>query len=101
MTHRTHVPSHRGEGAPTAEIIPIYLRIAPGDIAYVKFLFEAYEEIAIVRTIDRRSAVIVVLVMRGFLQPARAVLDEICRQLACVEITRPAEEGDDWLMREV
>ena len=34
-----------------AEIVPIYLRLAPGDIAYLKFLFESYEEVAIVRTI--------------------------------------------------
>jgi hypothetical protein len=87
--------------AATGDVIPVYLRLAPADIAYVKFLFESYEEIGIVRTVDRRTAIIVVLVMRDFWSVARAVIDQLLIQLGCVEIARPADEGDDWLMKEV
>jgi hypothetical protein len=83
------------------DVIPVYLRVAPADIAYIKFLFESYEEIGIVRTVDRRTAIIVVLVMRDFWNDARAVLDELLSRLDCAEIARPADEGDDWLMKEV
>jgi len=31
----------------------IYLEIAPEHIAYVKFIIESYEEIGIIRTVDR------------------------------------------------
>lgn len=89
------------DARPEAEIVPIYLRVAPADIAYLKFLFEAHEEIGIVRTMDRQAAVIVVLVMRDFLEPARAILDEIIARVGCEEIPRPQRDGDDWLMREI
>src|SRR5687767_6370846 len=39
----------------------IYLELSPADIAYVKFIFESYEEVGIIRTIDNRKAVVVLL----------------------------------------
>lgn len=73
----------------------------PVDIALVKFLFESYEEIAIVRTLDRHAATIVVLVVPDFLPVARAVIDALGTQIDCVEVAAPATEADDWLMREI
>jgi hypothetical protein len=81
------------------DLEPIFLRVAPLDIALVKFLFESYEGVAIVRTVDRRAAVIVALVSRDFLAVARAILDDLHTRIAIEEIPRPAETGDDWLMR--
>jgi hypothetical protein len=79
----------------------LYLRLAPGDIALVKFLFESYEEVGIVRTIDRLTAVIVVLVLPDFLPVARAILDDLHAQIALTEIDAPPMPSDDWLMREI
>lgn len=76
----------------------IYLRLAPADIALVKFLFESYEGIAIVRTLDRRAAVIVALVSRDFLSVARAILDDLRACIAIEAIPRPADAGEDWLL---
>ena len=81
------------------DLEPIYLRVAPLDIAQVKFLFESYEGVAIVRTVDRRAAVIVALVSRDFLDVARAILADLRTRIAIEEIAPPDEVGDDWLMR--
>ena len=81
------------------ELHPIYLRVAATDIALVKFLFESYEEVAVVRTIDRHAAVIVVLVCPDYLAVARAILDDLHTRIALQEIARPADDGDDWMMR--
>jgi len=78
---------------------PIFLRLAPVDIALVKFLFESYEGVAIVRTVDRRAAVIVALVSPDFLAVARAILDDLRSRIAIEEIPPPPEVGEDWLMR--
>jgi Domain of unknown function (DUF4911) len=78
---------------------PIFLRLAPADIALVKFLFESYEGVAIVRTVDRRAAVIVALVSRDFLSVARAILADLHTRIAIEEIPPPAEAGEDWLMQ--
>ena len=82
-------------------VIPIYLRVAVGDIALLKFLFESYEEIGLVRTVDRHEAIIVVLAAADFLEPVRAIITELQQKIDCVQIERPADEGDDWLMREI
>ena len=73
----------------------------PVDIALVKFLFESYEEIAIVRTVDRHTAIIVVLVVPDFLPVARGVIEALHAQIDFIEIPAPPIEADDWLMREI
>jgi len=86
---------------PRTGVETIYLRLDPGDIAFVKFLFEAYEEVAIVRTVDRAAAVIVLLVAPDFLRVARAILEDIRRTIRFDETPPPALPVDDWLMREL
>ena len=78
---------------------PIYLRVAPVDIALVKFLFESYEGVAIVRTVDRRAAIIVALVSRDFLAVARSILADLSTRIAIDEIPAPEGAGEDWLLR--
>lgn len=79
----------------------VYLRLAPADIALVKFVFESYEGVGVVRTVDRRAAVIVILVVPDFLPVARAILRDLHTQIACVEIAPPESPADDWLLREI
>lgn len=59
------------------DVVEIYLRVPPGDIAYVKFVFESYEGIAVVRTMDRAAAVIVLLVPADLEHEARAILESL------------------------
>ncbi len=82
-------------------IHPLYLRLDAADIAYVKFLFESYEEVAIVRTVDRDAAIIVILAVEDFLADAVAILAQVKTTIRCEEIARPEGEGDDWLMQEI
>lgn len=77
---------------------PIFLRVAPIDIALVKFIFESYEGVGIVRTLDRRAAVIVALVSRDFLADARGIIADLQGRIACEVIPAPPGAGDDWLL---
>lgn len=93
VTHGdTHAPQF------TAEVVPIFIAVHPEHIAYWKFLFEAYEEMAIVRTLDRQRAVIVVLAMRDFLEPARAVVAEAAARTAAQVVPAPDDWSGDWLL---
>ena len=85
------------------DVTPIYLRVRRTDIAYVKFILESYEDLAIVRTLDRKKATIVVLAMPDFLEHVRAVLRALARELEVYEIPPPPEhEADgDWLMGQI
>ena len=79
----------------------IYLEIAPEHIAYVKFIFESYEEVGIIRTADRKKAIIVLLAMRDFVDTAGKILDSIKKEIPLAEIPRPADLTDDWFMVEL
>jgi hypothetical protein len=79
----------------------IYFVVRPEDIAFVKFIVESYEGVGIIRTVDKKKAVIVVLVVEDFLAVARALFDSLRSEVAIAEIARPAEIDDDWLMMEL
>jgi hypothetical protein len=79
----------------------IYLEIPPEQIAYVKFIFESYEEVGIIRTVDRKKAIIVLLAMTDFLGPAREILESIKTEIELKEILRPADMKGDWFMAEL
>jgi hypothetical protein len=79
----------------------IYFELRPEDIAYVKFIIESYEVIGLIRTIDRKKAVIVVLIVADFLAVGRSLMDALKNEIELSEIPRPADVGDDWLMQEL
>ena len=79
----------------------IYLELPSEQIAYVKFIFESYEDVGIIRTVDRKKAIIVLLAMDDFLDSARAILASLEKEIPLRQISRPASIGDDWLMAEL
>ena len=79
----------------------IYLETAPENIAYIKFIFESYEEVGIIRTVDRKKAVIVLLAMDDFLATARKIVESIAQMRLVQEISRPLDMTDDWFMAEL
>ena len=80
-----------------ADVIPIYLALPPREIAYVKFVFESYEGVALVRTLDRHAATLVVLAVPDFEAEARAVIDAMAAEGVCRETGPPAGFDGDWL----
>lgn len=76
-------------GGPAEGVVEIFLRVPPVDIAYVKFIFESYEGVAIVRTVDRAAAVIVLLVAPDFAGEARRILAGIRDEVAWEELEPP------------
>lgn len=78
-----------------------YLEVAAEHIAYIKFIFESYEEVGIIRTVDRKKAIIVLLAMNDFVAVARAILAALEKEIPLREIVRPADIEDDWFMIEL
>jgi hypothetical protein len=93
--------SSRGDSraAPGAALVPIFIEVAPAEIAILKFLFESYEGVAVVRTLDRHEAVIVALVSADFLSVARGMLASLAGKVAFREIPPPAGANEDWLLQ--
>ena len=85
--------------AEPADLVPIYLRVAPVDIAMIKFVVESYEEVGVVRTIDRRLATIVVMVTGDYLHVARGILDDLHGRITFEEIPPPPGADEDFMLR--
>lgn len=85
------------------DVTEIYLRVQRTDIAYIKFIVESYEDIGIIRTVDRMKATIVVLAMPDFIDQVREVLTALSQELELYEISPPAEheEQSDWLVQKI
>ncbi|HJX11486.1 MAG TPA: DUF4911 domain-containing protein [Candidatus Binatia bacterium] len=83
------------------ELGTVYLETRPEHIAYVKFIFESYEDVGIIRTLDRKKSIIVLLAMNDFIDTARKILDSIKQDIPLAEIPRPSDTTDDWLMAEL
>ncbi len=79
----------------------IYLEIAPEHIAYIKFIFESYEEVGIIRTVDRKKSIIVLLAMPDFIDAAHEIIASLKKDIPLAEIPRPADLSDDWFMVEL
>ena len=82
-------------------LVPIYLEICPSDIAYIKFILESYEEVGIIRTIDRKKAIIVLLAVSDFIEVACAIVKSLQQEVTLIEIPPPLDLSDDWLMTEL
>lgn len=79
------------------EVVPFYLALLPREIAYVKFVFESYEGVAVVRTLDRRAALLVVLAAADFEATARAIIASLVEEGVCKEAGPPEGFDGDWL----
>jgi hypothetical protein len=76
------------------DVVPIFLVVPRAEIGYVKFIFESYEGIAVLRTIDRHQGLLVVLAVPDFLAQARLVVASLAEEIGCREVERPAGLGD-------
>ena len=82
-----------------ADLVEFYVRVRPEDIAYVKFIFESYETVGFLRTVDPREAVLMILIVPDFLDDGLGILDSLAGEIEMERIPRPADLGDDWLVR--
>ena len=80
-----------------ADVVPICLLLPPHEIAYVKFVFESYDGVAVVRTLERHAARLVVLAAPDFEAAARAVVRSLVEEGACAETGPPPGFDGDWL----
>jgi hypothetical protein len=72
----------------------LVIEVPRAEIAYVKFIFESYEGVAVTRTLDRRRALLVLLVAPDFLDTARSILAALADEVGCRVVPRPASLVD-------
>ncbi len=83
------------------DLCEIFLEIRTEDIAYIKFILESYEGVGIVRTVDQKKSIVVLLVASDFKATAQFILGSLRKEVPLTEVPRPPDVGDDWLFREL
>lgn len=71
------------------DVIPIWLSLPRAEIGYIKFLFESYEGVAVVRTWDPQAALLVVLAVPDFLDDVRRVVAALADEIDCRVVDPP------------
>lgn len=74
----------------TNDVVPIWVALPRAEIGHLKFVFESYEGVAIVRTWDRRAALLVVLAAPDFVEDARRILAALEDEIGCRVVDPPA-----------
>ena len=69
----------------------IYLRLRREDIAYLKFIIESYEGMAVVRTRDPSEAVVELMVAPGWEKVVEEVLTGLQKEIPMEFLSNPKE----------
>ncbi len=59
-----------------------YFRVQRKDIAYLKFIIESHEGMAVVRTTDPHEAIVELMIAPGWEEDAEEVLEELRKEIA-------------------
>jgi len=62
-----------------------YFRVHRKDIAYLKFIIESYEGMAVVRTQDPHEAIVELMVAPGWEKDLEKVLEDLRKEI-CIEL---------------
>ena len=85
----TDQAARRNPSSGNTETVEIYLQIPPEEIVFIKLIIEAHEGIGVLRTIDRKRAIIVVMVAADMERDARELLDSLRDEMPWVELSGP------------
>jgi hypothetical protein len=89
---------HEKSNVAVPDLVAVYVRLPPEDIAYLKFVLESYEMVGFLRTIDPQAATLAVFLVPGFAEVGRAILEAVSGEIPLTVIDEPAALGDDWLV---
>ena len=86
--------SRRAIASDVQDVVPVFLVVPRAEIGYVKFIFESYEGLAVLRTIDRHQGLLVVLAVRDGLDQVRRVVTSLAEEIGSREVPWPPEVDD-------
>ena len=85
------------------EFRPVFLRLPPEKIVELKALLESYDELGVLRTLNRKTGVVVILTLSDLAETLDALLGSVTVELGLQRGT-PEEFGladslgEDWMV---
>ena len=74
------------------DTISLIIQIPPQEIAYLSFIIESYEGVAVVRTIDPHEGLVELMVPPHFREELNTILTDLAREFPIQKIS-PAARG--------
>ena len=72
------------------DTVSLLIQIPPEEIAFLSFILESYEGVAIARTIDPRQGLLELMVSPDYQEEIREILKDLSRQFPIKELTPAA-----------
>lgn len=69
-------------------------RINRREISFLKFLLESYEGVAMLRTIDKRIALVEIMIPPGFYQTFRNLLNSVAEEMGIAPVFSSHIKGE-------
>lgn len=66
-----------------------YLRVNPKDMAYVKFIVESYEGLAVLRTVNPREGIMEWMIPPDLVKEVEELIDSLRKEIAIVPVSPP------------
>ena len=63
------------------EMSPIFLRLAPQDIVYLKAILESYDELGVLRTLDQKTGDVVILSLPDLKPALEGLLSSLVNEI--------------------
>ena len=83
------------------EFYPFFLQLLPERIVELKAILEGYDELGVLRTLNRKTGVVVILAISDLRPTLEALIDSLLGQLEMVRIPRPDGVSEDWLVEAI
>jgi hypothetical protein len=75
------------------DTIPILIQIPPSEIAYVSFILESYEGVAVARTVDPHQGLVELMVSPDCQEEIREILKDLAQEFPITEVTSSANNS--------
>ena len=81
---------------------PIFLRLAPEDIVYLKAILESYDELGVLRTLDQKTGDVVILSLPDLKADLDGLLESMANEINFTILDSAPENKapGDWLIEE-
>jgi len=82
------------------DLNPVFIKIALEDIVYLKAILEGYEELGVIRTLNRLAGEIVILSPASMAPDLNLLLEALKSEINFRIIPPPKDICEDWLLSE-
>ena len=69
------------------DTVQMYVRVNPKDMAYVKFIVESYEGLAVLRTVDPREGILEWMIPPDLVEQAKELIKSLAEEVSILPLT--------------